>query len=46
MSHIHICNNSIFIFSRGKIQSYRRNFEFRPVKYMPLNVNVNYDIKK
>ena len=35
---------------REKVQSHRRNFKFRQVKYISieclLNVNVNYDSKK
>lgn len=26
--------------------SYRRNFQFRYIKFMLLNINVNYDIKE
>ena len=28
-----------------KLQSYRRNFQFRQVKYMLFNVNIGYDSK-
>ena len=35
----------MFIFSQEKLQSYRRNFQFRDLKYKLLNVNVNYDSK-
>ena len=38
--------NFIFISNREKIQRYRRNFQFREVKYKPLKVNINYDSNK
>ena len=46
VDNIHICNNFEFIFSPEKIQSYRRNFQFRQGKCMLWNVNVNYDSNK
>ena len=29
-----------------EVHNYRRNFQFRYIKFMLLNINVNYDIKE